>query len=124
MTQATFQMARKLRKPPKPRPRSKPVNKRTQKRSPSHADRNQGAVSMLVVRRGSLRRFASLQKRTDKLPLEIVWDRRLVDRRTKTARPTTEHRRSQRRGEPPFSWGTADFLIVLEPAPRTRRRPR
>ena len=78
---------------------------------------------MLVVRRGSLRRFASLKKRTDKLSLEIKWDRRLVDRRTKTAQPRTELRRNQRRGQPPFSWGTADFLIVLEPAQRTRHRP-
>ena len=109
-----FRMARKPS-----RSRSKAADGPRQKRSPTHPKREQGPVSVLVVRRGSVRRFARLKKRTDELPLEVVWDRRQADRRRQqTVRAKTELRRSERRQEPPFSWGAADFLVVLESTQR------
>ena len=69
-------------------------------------------VVELIVRRGALRRFDRLQKSTADLPVKLTWDRRLNDRRKSTQDVPSDKRRTERRRTPPFTWETADFLVV------------
>ena len=66
----------------------------------------------LVVRRGALRRFDSLTRKTADLPVEITWDRRLEQRRASDGSPNVERRENDRRREPPFTWQAADFVVT------------
>jgi hypothetical protein len=66
----------------------------------------------IVVRRGALRRFDSLTRKTEDLPVEITWDRRLEDRRGADESPNVERRENDRRREPPFTWQAADFVVT------------
>jgi hypothetical protein len=70
----------------------------------------------LVVRRGALRRFDKLKHATADLPVKLSWDRRLGERRTSEGDVSRERRQSDRRRKPPFTWGTADFVVVERPA--------
>jgi hypothetical protein len=70
----------------------------------------------IVVRRGALRRFASLNEKRGELPVALLWDRRLNDRRTDAGESTGERRVRERRREPPFTWTTAEFLVIETPA--------
>jgi hypothetical protein len=76
----------------------------------------------LVVRRGALRRFDKLKHATGDLPVKLSWDRRLGERRTSEGDVSGERRQSDRRRKPPFTWGTADFVVVERPA-REPARP-
>jgi hypothetical protein len=69
-------------------------------------------VVELIVRRGALRRFDRLRQSTADLPVKLTWDRRLKDRRRSTQDVTPDNRRTERRRKPPFTWETADFLVV------------
>ena len=77
----------------------------------------------LIVRRGALRRYDKLKQATESLPVNVMWDRRTAD----AAGTGTGDRRSvDRRKEPPFTWKTADFVVVehaeaTPPKRRTRR---
>jgi hypothetical protein len=66
----------------------------------------------IVVRRGALRRFDALTRKTAELPVEITWDRRLDDRRGGDASAPVERRSGDRRKAPPFTWEAADFVVV------------
>jgi hypothetical protein len=80
----------------------------------------------IVVRRGALRRFDALTRKTAHLPVAVSWDRRTEHRRS-TAEPAPAERRSgDRRQKPPFTWEVADFVVVDTPAPAatSRRRKR
>ena len=66
----------------------------------------------LVVRRGALRRFDSLVRKTAELPVEITWDRRVEQRRASDEAPNVERRENDRRREPPFTWQAADFVVT------------
>jgi hypothetical protein len=70
----------------------------------------------LIVRRGALRRFDKLKRATAELPVKLSWDRRLGERRTSAGDVSRERRQSDRRKKPPFTWGTADFVVVERPA--------
>jgi hypothetical protein len=72
----------------------------------------------LIVRRGALRRFDKLKRATAdlNLPVKLSWDRRLGERRTSASDVGSERRRSDRRKEPPFTWGTADFIVIENPS--------
>src|SRR5262245_17649068 len=70
----------------------------------------------LIVRRGVLRRFEQLKRATAALPVKLSWDRRLGERRTSAGDASRERRPSDRRKKPPFTWGTADFVVVERPA--------
>jgi hypothetical protein len=61
----------------------------------------------IIVRRGALRRFDSLTKKTVGLDVELSWDRRVDDK----ASPSP----SERRSKPPFTWEVADFIVVERP---------
>jgi hypothetical protein len=68
----------------------------------------------IVVRRGALRRFDALTRKTAELPVEITWDRRLEDRRSSDDTAGVERRSGDRRRKPPFTWEAADFVVVDE----------
>jgi hypothetical protein len=84
----------------------------------------------LVVRRGALRRFDALTRKTAKLPVVVTWDRREEERRDEQehgSKPATastkraelsvsERRKSERRQKPPFTWELADFVVCELPA--------
>ena len=75
-------------------------------------DKQQSFVRMFV-RIGALKRFHFLKKKTAELPVSVEWDRRRSERRGAAddrAHPGT----ADRRGSPPFTWETADFVVVEE----------
>jgi hypothetical protein len=74
----------------------------------------------IVVRRGSLRRFDALTRKTAELPVEISWDRRTNQRREASEASSVERRAGDRRKAPPFTWEAADFVVV-ETAPEPVR---
>ena len=106
--------------PTTPKRRSKTPTRPRWKRAQTGRTPDQGPAYVAVVRRGSTRRFARLQKHTDELPLEVLWDSRHADRRTKLGRVKIESRRAQRRHNPPFTWDAADFLVRKETRPARR----
>jgi hypothetical protein len=86
-----------------------------------------GAPSMveLIVRRGALRRYDKLKHATAELPVKLSWDRRLRERRAPGGGAANERRQADRRKKPPFTWSTADFVVVESPAPaRSRPKPK
>ena len=66
----------------------------------------------IVVRRGALRRFDVLTRKTADLPVELSWDRRTTDRRKTSSEPSVELRSGDRRKAPPYTWEVADFVVV------------
>jgi len=66
----------------------------------------------IVVRRGALRRFDALTRKTAELPVEVTWDRRTEQRRASGITADVERRSGDRRTEPPFTWQVADFVVV------------
>ncbi len=76
-------------------------------------DVKQSSFVRMFVRIGALKRFHFLKKKTENLPVSVEWDRRRGDRRAdsqESARPAA----AERRGAPPFTWETADFVVVEE----------
>ena len=83
-------------------------------------DGKQTSFVRMFVRIGALKRFHFLKKKTADLPVSVEWDRRRTDRRTEGADGGDSPRGSERRGTPPFTWETADFVVVEEtPTPVT-----
>jgi hypothetical protein len=77
-------------------------------------DGKQGSFVRMFVRIGALKRFHFLKKKTADLPVSVEWDRRRSDRREgEDSGPAA--RGTDRRGAPPFTWDTADFVVVEEP---------
>ena len=79
----------------------------------------------IVVRRGALRRFDGLTRKTADLPVVVSWDRRTGDRRASDEPVTTDGRSSDRRRTPPFTWEAADFVVVgsVPESPDTESTP-
>jgi hypothetical protein len=74
---------------------------------------------LIVVRRGETRLFDVLHERfaSGPPPAQVIWDRRMRDRRVIIRDDvSTERRRSERRGLEPSTWATHGFLM-------TRPRP-
>src|SRR5687767_10120169 len=69
----------------------------------------------IVVRRGALRRFDALTRKTADLPVIVSWDRRTADRRGSTEPAPVELRSGDRRKQAPFTWEVADFVVVDGP---------
>jgi hypothetical protein len=69
----------------------------------------------IIVRRGALRRFDALTRKTADLPVVLSWDRRTTDRRTSGEPAPVERRSGDRRKAPPFTWEAADFVVVDTP---------
>ncbi len=107
--------------PTTPKRRSKTPTRPRQKRAETGRTPDQEPAYVAVVRRGCTRRFARLQEHTDELPLDVVWDSRHADRRTKSGEAKTECRQAQRRHNPPFTWDAADVLVRKETRPARHR---
>jgi hypothetical protein len=106
---------------------AKKTAEKTAKKSSSTSAK--APLAELIVRRGALRRFHELQKKTAELPVKLTWDRRLSERRRASKDVERDTRVKDRRGTPPFTWETADFVVVETPAPkpqtaRKRHRPK
>ena len=79
-------------------------------------DGKQTGFVRMFVRIGALKRFHFLKKKTADLPVSVEWDRRRTDRRSPQEPEHPTPRVAERRGTPPFTWETADFVVV-EDAP-------
>ena len=66
----------------------------------------------IVVKRGALRRFDALTRKTAELPVVVSWDRRTQTRRSTSEPAPVERRQDDRRKAPPFTWDAADFVVV------------
>lgn len=66
----------------------------------------------IVVRRGALRRFDQLKQKAGDLPVKLIWDRRVENRRKDGQAVEGERRRTERRQAPQFTWDVADFVVV------------
>jgi len=67
--------------------------------------------TIIRVKRGALRRFDQLTRKSVHLPVEVKWDRRTTERRGTPSPEGTDRRRQERRQAPPFTWDTADFAV-------------
>jgi hypothetical protein len=90
------------------------------------AAENESGKTVIRVKRGALRRFDQLTRKSADLPVDVKWDRRLSERRSEAPPETNERRRRDRRQTPPFTWDAAEFLVEgehsgQEPAPVTSR---
>jgi hypothetical protein len=79
-------------------------------------DGKQPSFVRMFVRIGALKRFHFLKKKTAELPVSVEWDRRRSDRRPAGADDSANPRTGERRSNPPFTWETADFVVVEESA--------
>jgi len=67
--------------------------------------------TIIRVKRGALRRFDQLTRKSANLPVEVKWDRRTTERRDASSPQGTNRRRRERRQDPPFTWDAADFVV-------------
>jgi hypothetical protein len=76
-------------------------------------------AALIVVRAGALDRFAALKSAFAPEGVDVVWDRRLGERRRSSAdsAEAPDRRRRDRRGPMPTSWALLDFLVVPARAP-------
>jgi hypothetical protein len=79
-------------------------------------DGKQSSFVRMFVRIGALKRFHFLKQKTADLPVSVEWDRRRTDRRSADDAGSANVRKVERRATPPFTWDTADFVVVEEPA--------
>jgi hypothetical protein len=66
----------------------------------------------IIVKRGALKRFDTLTRKAQGLPVVIEWDRRVHSRRESADPVSRDRRKSDRRQSPPFTWQLADFVIT------------
>ena len=75
----------------------------------------------LIVRRGALRRFHKLSQKTADLPVTVLWDRRMGERRSGAGASGAERRTKDRRRKPPYTWEVSDFVVAARVRPKKRR---
>ena len=75
----------------------------------------------LIVRRGAIRRFQKLKKKTEGLPVEVTWDRRETERRKASSERSDDRRKDDRRQKPPFTWELSDFVVVQKEPSRRKK---
>ena len=78
----------------------------------------------MIVRRGALRRFDALKRKTANLPVVVSWDRRLANGRDAQEPRTGSAKKRERRRKPPFTWEVADFVVVDAAPEQTESQPR
>jgi hypothetical protein len=73
---------------------------------------------LVIVRRGHFATFELLTRTFAGDPsVQIIWDRRVAERRRSTDRAGAgDRRRSDRRREPPPQWGQMNYMIASEAA--------
>jgi hypothetical protein len=69
---------------------------------------------LVIVRRGHFATFELLTRTfSDDASVQIIWDRRVAERRQAAAGPGSgERRRSDRRRLPPSLWGQFNYMIA------------
>ena len=75
-------------------------------------DRTPRRPIRIFVKVGALKRFHTMTQKTADLPVEVAWDRRRGERRSAEATVHADKRSGDRRGDPPFTWEVADFVVV------------
>jgi hypothetical protein len=103
-----------------------PVKSKSPSRRVSKASSTPSSPIRMIVRRGAVKRYQDLKKKTAHLEVEVVWDQRDAERRQDPCLSDSERRRKERRGPPPFTWDAADFVVVTpkSPKPAAPRKPR
>jgi hypothetical protein len=83
-----------------------------------YTGRAEGVPALIVVRAGALGRFAALESAFAPEGIDVVWDRRVRERRRRDEDipAGAERRRHERRGPAPPSWALLDFLVVRGPS--------
>jgi hypothetical protein len=74
---------------------------------------------LVIVRRGQFATFELLTRTfADDPSVQIIWDRRIGERRQSPGGAgDRERRRSDRRRQPPPQWGQLNYLVAEEAAP-------
>jgi len=68
---------------------------------------------LVIVRRGHFATFELLTRTfADDPSVQIIWDRRLGQRRRAENRVSGDRRRSDRRRMPPVQWGQMNYMIA------------
>jgi hypothetical protein len=67
---------------------------------------------LMVVQRGDKDRFRFLSATFRDRPVEVLWDRRVGDRRRSAEGAVVERRSGDRRQSPPSSWDNLGFLVA------------
>jgi hypothetical protein len=77
-------------------------------------DQVDDAPMLIVVRAGATDRFAAMRSAFVTDGIDVIWDRRVGERRRTEveSRLPEERRRRDRRGAVPESWRLLDFLVV------------
>jgi hypothetical protein len=88
--------------------------KRSGDRWMNDADRAAEPIALIVVRTGAVDRFAALRAAFAPEGVDVVWDRRVGERRRSSDQSGSgsERRRRDRRTSEPSSWTLLDFLVV------------
>lgn len=76
-----------------------------------------GDPRLVIVRRGHFATFELLTRTFSGDPsVQIIWDRRMGERRRSTEGPGDGERRrsADRRREPPVQWGQLNYMIASE----------
>ncbi len=96
-----------------PRPLRMPSPQRQQARVDEIAPPEPVPTQRIIVRRGHLTTFEQLLRTFAHDPgVEVIWDRRVMERR-QTVRPATDdRRRHERRRRPPDRWTRLNYLVV------------
>jgi len=71
-------------------------------------------VELIVVRRGEAELYEVLQERfaSGAAPAEVIWDRRVRDRRVIIREDVSERRGAERRASAPSTWTSHGFLMT------------
>jgi hypothetical protein len=76
-----------------------------------------GEPRLVIVRRGHFATFELLTRTfADDPMVQIIWDRRIGERRQAGDVRVAERRRSDRRREPPMQWGQLNYMIATDVA--------
>jgi len=67
---------------------------------------------LMVVQRGDHDRFRFLSATFRDRPVQVVWDRRVGDRRRSSEGTPADRRSGDRRNRPPASWDNLGFLVA------------
>src|SRR5262245_22638568 len=89
------------------------------------ADPSKGPSSpyVAIVRRGHGELFVALDTCVADPGVDVVWDRRLAERRRRAQTVFCERRTQDRRSSPPFSWKWPGVVIVEAPTEAPPLRP-
>jgi hypothetical protein len=79
--------------------------------------RGSGSALLIVVRRGETGVFRTVHDVFGRYRrLDVIWDRRLAERRTVGSAAPADRRRSERRRPPPEAWSALGFTVLVQPA--------